>query len=339
MHQMRLGKTEINVMRTAFGALPIQRTSKDEAVRLLRKASDNGIEFFDTARMYTDSEEKIGIAFADRRCSVVLATKTMATTRESVLKDIAISLGQLQTDYIDLIQLHNPVALPDPNDPQSSYSGLLEARQKGMVRHIGVTNHSLAIAFAAVRSGLYETIQFPLSSLSSTSDLTLIEECRKADCGLIAMKAIAGGLITNVATSFAFLRQYDNVLPIWGIQKEAELDQFLALEATPPVLDSSLWSIIRKDREELAGRFCRGCGYCLPCPAGIQINWAARMSLLLRRAPYRNFLNEEWRQKMNAIRSCTHCNTCKSKCPYGLDTPTLLQENLADYEQFYQRFH
>ena len=335
---MRLGKTEINVMRTAFGALPIQRNSKEEAVRLLRKAVDNGIEFFDTARMYTDSEEKLGVAFAGRRNSVVLATKTLATTREGALKDIATSLGHLQTDWIDLIQLHNPVTLPNPDDPQSSYSGLLEARQKGMVRHIGITNHSLAIALAAARSGLYETIQFPLSSISSDSDLTLIEECRKADCGLIAMKAMAGGLIINVASSFAFLRQYENVLPIWGVQKEAELDQFLALEAKPPVLDSELWSVIRKDRKELAGRFCRGCGYCMPCPAGIQINWVARMSLLLRRAPYQTFLNEEWRQKMNAIRSCTHCDLCKSKCPYGIDTPSLIQENLADYEQFYRQF-
>jgi aryl-alcohol dehydrogenase-like predicted oxidoreductase len=331
---MTLGRTGITVCRSGFGALPIQRAGMDEAVRILRKAHENGINFFDTARMYSDSEEKIGAAFEHERFSVVLATKSTAVTKAEVLASIKTSLEKLRTDYIDIMQLHNPESLPDPADPQSSYHGLREAQEKGLVRFIGISNHSLAKAMNAAQSGLYDTVQFPLSSLSSDADLSLVNACRETGCGLIAMKALGGGLITNVAASFAFLRQYGIILPIWGIQTEAELDEILAFESNPPELDEWMWKSIRKDRFELSGMFCRGCGYCMPCPEGIQINWAARMSLLLRRAPFKPFLADEWRDRMHRIRSCTKCGLCKSKCPYGLDTPALLEKNLADYERF-----
>jgi aryl-alcohol dehydrogenase-like predicted oxidoreductase len=335
MAKMILGKTGLTVCRSGFGALPIQRVPASEAVDLLRRAFDNGINFFDTARMYSDSEEKIGAAFEYDRYAVVIATKTTAVTKTEVLKSIETSLDKLRTDYIDIMQLHNPETLPDPSDPQSSYSGLLEARDKGLVRYIGISNHSLSRAIAAAKSGLYDTVQFPLSSLSSDADVSLVSVCRETGCGLIAMKPLAGGLITNAATTFAFLRQFDNVVPIWGIQKDAELDEFLAFESNPPQLDEWLWKSIRRDRFALSGSFCRGCGYCMPCPCGIQINWAARMSLLLHRAPYQGFLTGEWREKMDRIRTCTKCGQCKDRCPYGIDTPALLEKNLADYDTFY----
>lgn len=334
MSRMVLGKTGVAVCRSGFGALPIQRVPMDDAVRILRRAHENGINFFDTAAMYSDSEEKLGAAFEHERYSVVIATKTLATTRADALKSIHASLGKLRTEYIDIMQLHNPEQLPDPDDPQGAYRGLIEAREKGMVRFIGISNHSLTRAVAAAQSGLYDTVQFPLSSLSSDKDLSLVSVCQENGCGLIAMKPMAGGLITNAATSFAFLRQYGNVLPIWGIQRESELDEILAFESNPPQLDEWLWKSIRRDRFELSGRFCRGCGYCMPCPQGIQINWSARMSLLLRRAPYKAFLTDQWRARMRLIASCTACGLCKSKCPYGIDTPSLLKQNLEDYERF-----
>ena len=335
METFRLGRTGLLVGRSGFGALPIQRVPRDTAVGLLRKALDNGITFYDTARMYTDSEEKIGAAFAHMRHDVVIATKTLATTKAEALRDIATSLEYLKTDYIDIIQQHNPSKLPDPADPQGAFAALVEARDKGMVRHIGITSHSLTNALSGARCGLYDTVQFPLSSLSSDADLTLVAACAKADCGLIAMKALSGGLIRNAATSFAFLRHYDTVLPIWGIQRGQELDEFIALEEHPPLLDEVRWNAIRKDRSELSGSFCRGCGYCMPCPAGIPINWAARMSLLLRRAPHQGFITREWHEKMQLIRACSKCGACRGKCPYGIDTPALLEKNLDDYERFY----
>ena len=151
--------------------------------------------------------------------------------------------------------------------------------------------------------------------------------------GFIAMKALSGGLITNSAAAYAFLAQYDNVLPIWGVQRESELDEFLAYNEDPPAMTEEIEAVIRHDREELLGDFCRGCGYCMPCPAGIEINTCARMSLLLRRSPSAGHLSPEGQAKMMKIENCIHCNQCKSKCPYGLDTPALLQKNLEDYKK------
>lgn len=336
MDKIRLGRTGLMASRSGFGALPIQRISMQQSSLILRKAYENGINFFDTARYYTDSEKKIGAALSSERQNIFIATKTAAKNKEDLLKDLSISLNELKTDYIDVYQLHNPDILPDPGDPQSSYAGLLDAKRAGMVRFIGLTNHKLTLAIEVARSGLYDTIQFPLNTLSSNDDLKIIDECKTADCGLIAMKALSGGLIKNAATTFAFLRQYENVLPIWGIQKESELDQFLRFEKEPPVIDNSMTELIIKDRAELAGQFCRGCGYCMPCSVGIEICWVARMSLLLRRAPSQNYNTFEWQQKMDTIRNCTDCGLCKTRCPYGLDIPKLLRENLMDYQEFFK---
>jgi uncharacterized protein len=325
----------LSVSRSSFGALPIQRVSFDEAKHLLLKAYNNGINFFDTARGYSDSEEKMGYALSDVRKDIIIATKTGARDKDTLVQHLETSLRNLKTDYIDIYQLHNPEGLPDPMDPEGLYQALLSAKQKGYIRHIGVTNHRLNVAMQAAASGLYDTVQFPLSSISSEDDLKLIGECKKFDVGVIAMKALSGGLITHVASTFAFLRQYDNVVPIWGIQKDSELDDFLTLEKAPPVLDREILEIIEKDRRELSGGFCRGCGYCMPCPAGIPIPMAARMSLLLRRAPYQPLLSDEWKENMNRIENCIDCGQCRKQCPYKLDTPEILKSMLGDYRDFY----
>jgi len=331
---VRLGRTGLQVTRTAFGVLPLQRTAMPEAVRILRRAYEAGITFYDTAHGYTDSEEKIGAALADVRDQVILATKTPSTTRDGVLADVETSLRRLRTDRLDILQLHNPSRLPDRDDPNSSWAGLLEARRQGKVRFFGFTNHSLDRALEAARSGLFDTIQFPLTTLSDDKDLALIPRCRELDLGLIAMKPLCGGLLTHVPAIFAFLRQFENVVPIWGIQHLHELEEILALDANPPALDDTCRATIARDRAELAGDFCRACGYCLPCPADIPIPMAARMSLLLRRMPWRQFLSPEWRDRMARIRQCQDCGHCRQHCPYGLDTPALLRKTLADYEAF-----
>jgi len=248
MEKIRLGRTGLMVSRSDFGAIPIQRLDKNDAGRLLRKAYESGINFFDTSRSYTDSEEK-----------------------------------------------------------------------------------------EAASSGLYDTVQFPLCMISSEKDLDLIGVCREKEIGLIAMKALSGGLITNAAAAFAFLRQFDTVVPIWGIQFERELVEFIALEKNPPPLDDAMRRVIERDRAELAGDFCRGCGYCLPCPAGIPISQAARMSLLLRRTLVSRFLTDECKRGMAKIRECQECGHCREQCPYELDTPALLKMMLADYEAFLEK--
>ena len=333
MSTVTLGKTGITANKNGFGALPIQRISDEEAVNLLRRAYNNGITFFDTARWYTDSEHKIGLAFAKMRDKIYIATKTGAQNAEDFRKDLETSLQELQTEYIDLYQFHNPAFCPKPDDGSGLYEAMLKAKEKGMVRHIGITNHRLNIAKEAIESGLYETLQFPFCYLATEKDLELVEACKKADMGFIAMKALSGGLITNSAAAYAYLAQFDNVLPIWGVQRESELDEFLSYIENPPVMTEEIRAVIEKDRAELLGEFCRGCGYCMPCPVGIEINNSARMSLMLRRAPSEAWLTPEWQEKMKRIENCLHCGKCKSKCPYGLDTPTLLEKNYEDYKE------
>ena len=333
MQTVTLGKTGITVNKNGFGALPIQRISTDDAVRLARKAYDAGITFFDTARFYTDSEEKLGEAFSGMRDKVYIATKTAASTPEEFWEQLETSLHNLKTDYLDIYQFHNPAVCPKPGDGSGLYEAMLEAKAQGKVRHIGITNHRLAVAEEAIASGLYETLQFPFCYLASDRDIALVEKCKEAGMGFIAMKALSGGLITNSAAAYAFEAQYDNVLPIWGVQREQELDEFISYIDNPPVMTQELADIIAHDREELSGDFCRGCGYCMPCPAGIEINNCARMSLLLRRSPSELQLTPEVQEKMKKIENCLHCNRCKSKCPYGLDTPALLAKNYEDYKR------
>ena len=335
MEKTRLGRTNLWVSRTAFGALPIQRIALDQAKTLLRRAVEGGINFFDTARGYSDSEEKLGYALSDVRDDIILATKSSgATDKTSLLERLETSLGNLQTDHVDLLQLHNPRALPDPDDPESLYAGLLEARRTGMTRYIGITNHRLDTALEAAQSGLYDTIQFPLSAVSADKDLGLIDVCQQHDVGLIAMKALCGGLLTDARLAFAALRRYPNIVPIWGIQRGGELEQFLSLEADPPPLDDLMLAAIEREKRELAGDFCRGCGYCLPCPAEIPIPMAARMGPVLRRMPSDRFLTPEWREQMLRIEDCLECRECTERCPYNLDTPALLKKMLQEYLAF-----
>ena len=332
METVRLGKTGIITNKNGFGALPIQRISDEDAVYLLKKAYDNGITYFDTARWYTDSEHKLGLAFEGIRDKIWIATKTGAGNAADFRKDLETSLENLKTDYIDVYQFHNPAFCPKPGDESGLYDAALEAKEQGKIRHIGITNHRLAVANEAVDSGLYETLQFPFCYLATEKDIELVEKCKVKDMGFVAMKALSGGLITNSAAAYAYLAQYENVLPIGGVQRENELDEFLSYIEEPPAMTEEIKALIAHDREELLGEFCRGCGYCMPCPMGIEINNCARMSLLLRRSPSAGHLSEEGQEKMMKIENCIHCNQCKSKCPYGLDTPALLQKNLEDYK-------
>lgn len=333
MRKITLGKTNITVNKNGFGALPIQRIPAKDAVYLLHKAYDHGIDFYDTARFYTDSEEKLGLAFADRRDKVYIASKTGAENTQDFWKDLETTLRNLKTDYLDIYQFHNISFCPRPGDGSGLYEAMLKAKEQGQIRHIAITNHRLAVAREAVESGLYDTLQYPFSYLSLEQELELVKKCEAANMGFIAMKALAGGLINNSAAAYAYMLQFEHVLPIWGIQREKELDEFLSYQEKEPVLEGELTAAIQRDLDELQGEFCRGCGYCMPCPAGIEINTCARMSLLIRRAPSAAQLTEKAQAMMKKTEECLHCGKCREKCPYGLDTPALLERNYKDYQE------
>ena len=307
-----LGNTGLTVTKPAMGCLPLQRCSVEDAVRLLQAAYEGGIRYFDTANAYTDSEKKIGLALSDVRKNIVLSTKSHARDKAGVLAHIENSLKMMRTEYIDLFQFHQVAEVPDIDDPEGAFAGALEAKQRGWIRHIGFTSHRVDVAEQCIATGNFETCQFPFSYISDERDSGLPEKCKKAGMGFIAMKGLAGGMLTNARACHAFMEQYDNVVPIWGIQK------------------------IRKDRQELAGSFCRSCGYCMPCTVGIEIRNCARMNMLLRRSPWQQYMTDEWYAKMQKINDCVNCRICVSKCPYGLDQPSLLKYMLKDYNEFYE---
>lgn len=336
MQKIRLGKTELMVTKTALGCLPLQRCSDEEAVRLIRAAYEGGINYFDTANSYTDSEKKLGLALSDVRDKLIISTKSAARDKAGVLAHIENSLRMLKTDYIDLFQFHQVTEVPDPNDPNGAYAAALEAKERGWIRHIGVTSHRVDVAEECIASGYFETLQFPFSYISAERDLALADKCREADMGFIAMKGLAGGMLTNTRACHAFMKQYDNVVPIWGMQRMEELQQWLEVAEEDPSMDEELAAFIKRERQELSGSFCRSCGYCLPCPAGIEIFNCARMNMLLRRSPWKQYYSPEWQEKMSRIENCIGCRHCSSHCPYQLDTPNLLKYMLKDYREFYE---
>ena len=343
MKTITLGSTGITTPQNAFGALPVQRVNMETAVEILRRAYDGGMTFFDTARAYSDSEEKMGEAFgsSDSRCKredIFIATKSTAETPEKLKADLETSLKNLRTDYIDIYQLHCVKQCYRPGDGTGLYETLLEAKAQGKIRHIGITAHKIGIAEEIAESGLYETLQFPFSYLATDRDIALVETCRKNNVGFIAMKGLSGGLLTNARACMAFMSQYP-VLPIWGIQKISELEQWLEFfndddnrAGNGTLMTPEIEALIKKDREELLGEFCRGCGYCSPCSVGITINQCARMSQMIRRAPSQNWLTPYWQDEMMKIEKCVDCGACLKRCPYELDIPNLLRKNLADYK-------
>ena len=328
MEYTLLGNTGLKVTRTAFGALPIQRRTMEDAIKILRCAYDGGINFFDTARMYSNSEEKIGNALKDVRKDIVIATKTASKSVEGIKADLETSLRLLQTDYVDLFQFHNFYPSEELIDTVRGFI------RDGKVRCMGLTLHAKEQAIQAIESKQFKTLQFPLSSLSDDEDVALTKRCEEAGMGFIAMKAMAGGLIRNVPANFAFIRSLSNVVPIWGIQHMHELEEFLTLEEKSPQLTEADLKSIHDDKIALGERFCRGCGYCMPCPADLILWMVCRMDLLLGRSVYQNNISKKWQDEMAKIDNCTDCRICAERCPYHLKPYEMIRYQQKFYNNF-----
>ncbi len=340
METILLGKTGIPASKIGFGALPLQRRDMAEAVRILRKAYDSGVNFYDTARFYTDSEEKIGRGLSDVRKNIFIASKVSgAKTGEDVAAYIENSLKTLKTDYIDVMQFHNPDFVPLPGGEDGMFDAMQKAREQGKIRFIGFTNHKLTLINQALQSGLYDTLQYPISYISTEEELELISRCEKSNVGLLAMKPLGGGLLNNAAAVFHFFEQHKNgLLPIYGIQHMHELEEFLAYEKNPPNA-SSMNEIIERDREELKDNFCRGCGYCMPCPENISLNMVCRMNHLLHRAPVNEFVTPYWYDEMQKTLNCKQCGRCNPRCPYDFKPQTRLKAEYDYFMKVYSEFH
>lgn len=339
MEKRNLGKTGLKVSKIGFGVLPLQRTEIDEAVRILKRAYEAGIDFYDTARAYTDSEIKIGAALADVRSDIIIASKvTGAADGRQVTEYIENSLRQLKTDYVDIMQFHNTGFVPRPDGEDGMYEAMLKAKEQGKIRFIGFTNHKISLAKEALLSGLYSTVQYPFSYLSSKEELNLLTLAEREQVGMLAMKPLGGGLLNNAAAVYYFFEQHKNLLPLYGIQHMKELEEFLELEKNPPDVEKAR-SKIERDRQEMEKEFCRGCGYCLPCPAGIRLEMVCRMSLLLKRASLSEFLTREWYDEMQKTKDCIECGQCQPRCPYDFKPQTRLAQQYEDFMEMYEKYY
>ncbi|MCF8030196.1 MAG: aldo/keto reductase [Desulfohalobiaceae bacterium] len=329
-----LGSTGLNVSQVGFGGIPIIRLQNNEAERVVRRAQERGITFFDTANAYKDSEDKIGRALQGVRDNVVLATKSFQRDGEGIVEHLENSLRQLRTDCIDLFQLHQisrEEEWQEINRPGGAMERLLQARDQGKIRYLGFSSHSLDMALRLIRSGCFATVQFPFNFMEQEAREDLHPAATKAGMGILAMKPFAGGVIDDGPLAFAFLRQYPEVIPLPGFDFPESVDEIISLYAGPNQVRETEQRRMEDYRQKLGQRFCRRCEYCQPCPNGVMITTAMGYPLVASRMSPRTAV-EFAREAMETVPLCEECGECEEKCPYELPIVTMIQEH-------YKLFH
>ncbi|MHB1420146.1 MAG: aldo/keto reductase [Bacillota bacterium] len=323
--EVNLGKTGIRVPALGFGGIPIQTESHAQAVAVVRSAYEQGVRFFDTARAYSTSEECIGEALEDVRDQVVIATKTIARKPEKILEELATSLKNLRTDYVDLYQLHNVVeekTLEKILAPGGALELLQQKKASGVIRHIGITSHRLQTAIKAVETGAFETVQFPFNYIEKDALSSLYPAAQKMGMGVIVMKPLAGGVILQTGSSLRWCLKYAPGVLIPGVATIEQLQEnIVALELS---LSENDLSALESAQKELGPTFCRRCGYCIPCPNGINVNFIVTAELYYRRAGWNRLADEHMKSFRDGL-ECTECGECESKCPYNLPLVSMVR--------------
>jgi predicted aldo/keto reductase-like oxidoreductase len=330
MERVRLGKTGMFVSRIGFGGIPIQRLSEVNAVNVVKKCIELGVDFIDTANAYTTSEERIGKAISVQRKNLAIATKTLARTKKGVEEHLKLSLMRLRIGYIDLYQIHNVSDLDTWRKIRSRNGPLAtleEAKRQGMIRHIGVTSHSLDMAKELVKSGLFETIMFPLNYITHEAVDELLPLAKANDVGFIAMKPLEGGRLDNISLALKYILQFPDVVTIVGIQKVTEVEEIVRIIKGPLLITKFDTVAIDKERREMGSLFCRRCDYCQPCSADIPISLIMDYPSLVLRLPSESIYSDWVADAMDKAAKCTKCGDCEERCPYGLP----IQEMLEDY--------
>jgi len=327
MEYRTLGKTGLQISRMGFGGIPIQKIDKDGTKSLMHRLLDAGVNYIDTARGYTVSEEYIGYALEGIREHFVLATKSMARTKEAMEQDIATSLQNLRTDYIDLYQIHNPnaKALEEVLAPGGALEALQEAKAQGKIGHIGITLHSVDLFRQAVDFDWVETIMFPYNIVETQGE-DLIARCKEKNIGFICMKPLAGGAIDDATTALRFAASNPNVtVVIPGMAEEKEITQNVAATANAEPLTAAEQAKIAEIRDSLGTNFCRRCNYCAPCTVGINIP-----AMFLFEGYYSRYHLEGWAKGRYAAvaktaSDCVGCGVCETRCPYNLPIRDMLK--------------
>jgi uncharacterized protein len=330
-----LGKTGIEASEVGFGGIPIIRLSTDEAIRVLRRAFDRGINLYDTANMYLDSEEKIGLAFDGLRHQVVLATKTIKRDAAGAAAHIEQSLRLLRTDYLDLFQFHQVSQEADYHaliGPQGALEAVTRAKQSGEIRHLGFSSHSLEMAARLIRTGLFSTVQFPFNFLEDAAGEVLHPMARELGVAVLAMKPFGGGMLENAGLCFKFLRQWPDVIPLPGFETVAGVDEIVAFYDTENVVSPEDLAAMERCRLEIGQQFCRRCEYCQPCPHGVMITPSMIYPVIAHRMSPAKAARFS-AKAMESVANCIECGECLERCPYGLPIPEMIRRHYALFEE------
>ena len=322
-----LGKTGLSISRLGFGGIPIQKIDKEGTKELIKSLINEGVNFIDTARGYTVSEEYLGFALDGVRDKFILATKSMARTKEGMAKDIDISLSNLRTDYIDLYQVHNPNKkdLDTVISSGGALEALFEAKACGKIGHIGITLHSLELFEYALNLDWVETIMFPYNIVETQGE-SLIKECAKKNIGFICMKPLAGGAIedSDIALRFIISNPYVTVV-IPGMAEEKEITQNAKSVSNVAPLDDREKEKIKEITELLGTNFCRRCNYCAPCTVGINIPAVFLFEGYYSRYNLKEWATNRYGQLSSVASDCIECGECESRCPYNLPIRAMLK--------------
>lgn len=336
MNYLKLGKTGLEVSALGFGCIPITRLSFDNAIDLLYYGLDKGINFFDTANGYFDSEEKIGRAFSKIRDKVIIATKSLKRDDKGVLEHLNLSLKRLKTDYIDLFQLHQVSKEEDFNiifSDNGALKILEQAKKEGKIKHIGVTSHNDKMAIRLIKTGKFETIQFPFNFIETQAEGELFQTARSMGVGIIVMKPFGGGALDNGQLALKFLRKYKDLIPIPGFEEKWQIDEALKIySGKKEELNEDDIKLIENYRKVLGKLFCRRCEYCMPCPSGVIIPFAMQLKSFIKRMHRQRVL--EYSKEIDSIKNCIECGKCIEQCPYNLLIPETIQKNYEIYERF-----
>ena len=336
LRTMDLGRSGLKVSELGCGGIPIMRVGLEEAKNIIRHCFQLGIRFFDTAHVYSDSEQKMGSALERVRGEVVLATKVWAKDAAGAAKELATSFDRLRTKRIDLIQCHNVSNQPDLDrvmGPGGAYEALAQAKAEGRVEAIGFSSHNPDIAVKAMRTGKFSTVQFPFNFIESDPQEKVFPVARELGMGIIAMKPLGGGLLDRADWCFRFLQQYPDVVPIPGIQSLEEINEIVGYYRERRSLGQADREQMRRIRNELGSRFCHRCEYCMPCEQGVQIP-----KVLLIKSQVRRFSPKQLvfitKDAVASVEQCAECGECVEKCPYHLPIPDMLKENEEIFKKF-----
>ncbi len=327
---VRFGAHGPVVTKLGFGGIPIQQLPTDEAVAVVRACYDAGVRLFDTARGYTNSEERIGAALKGVRDEVFIVTKSPAKDLDSLRNHFETSLRNLGMDYVDLFLFHN---VSNPDHLRAVLDGGLlgwmrEQQAAGKARMIGISSHNAAVAADCLRTGEFAALEFPYNYLEDQAEPELLPLCRERGYGFLAMKPLAGGALSNGRAAIKWVLRRPDVVVIPGLMSLHQVNEAIAAAADLD-LTAEETAAIERDRKELSGSFCRRCGYCLPCPQGIPVNTIVSAELFLNRAGWHRADAKYLKMLDDAVADCLECGECEARCPYNLPLASMVKTTAA----------